>query len=266
MFALFLEPSAQPHNRSLLDKCVDFAVRNLQVSRPVMSHVELVVPCCRDADVPVNFASYINDMAKWRSNRACNEKYYLVSHANGWRALPIFAPQCARKVREACDACEGARYSLPMYITSAWGLRNLAWILPDQAQSEGHCATIAARAVRAATGSEVLSKPSAFYSPSSLFSELSENLRARPVVSESSELNQQSLMAVESLLRDSNESLRSLSDIDALTAFRVLTLKTASAEVLADETAQVLAQKQLALALLRWSVFREPNRVDIKAE
>ena len=59
------------------------------------------------------------------------------------------------------------------------------------------------------------------------------------------------------LLHDSLPELQKLTDTEVLQALRSLTLKVAAAEAFGDSAVQTLMQRQLASALLRWSVVRE---------
>ena len=257
VFALFLEPHPPAPDApppTMFDRVINFAVNNLQPS-PVMTHVELFVPCAPGSTLPVHFATYIGGHAAWRTNRANNENYYLVNNANRWRAVPVFSHQASRKVRNACNECDGTHYSLLRYATAAWGLRSLSKLVPDSAQSPAHCATLTARILRKGAGSN-LTHPSAWYGPASLYGELTDDLRAKQIAPESTQLNEESLDAVERILRDSDEGLKSLTDTQAMNAIRALTLKAAAAEAFGDGAAQVLTQKQLATALMRWSVHR----------
>lgn len=220
-----------------------------------MTHVELFVPCPPGSTLPVHFATYIGDRACWRTNRSNNENYYLINNANRWRAIPVFSHQASRMVRSACDESNGAPYSLIRYATAAWGLRSLSKFVPDFAQSPAHCATLTARILRKGAGSN-LTHPSAWYGPASLYGELTDDLRAKQIGPESTQLNAESLDAVERILRDSDEGLKFLTDTQAMSAIRALTLKAAAAEAFGDGAAQVLTQKQLATALMRWSVHK----------
>lgn len=261
VFALFLEAHPpDPHAKasSVLDSCINFVVNNLQPS-PVMVHVELVVPCCPGSELPVNFATYIGDHAKWRTNKVSNESYYLLNNANRWRAVPIFSKNAAQTVRQLCNESEGCAYSLFRYFTAAWGVRYLASLVPDSLRCPAHCATLTARVLSKAEVSH-LKHPSAYYGPAALYGALCDDLRRRPVASLDSRLTEDSLLAVDKILRDADSDLATFTDEQAMAAFRVLTLKAATAEAFSDTAAQTLTQKQLATALLRWSVHGRARR------
>eukprot|EP00966_Prymnesium_polylepis_P227950 5274784-Prymnesium_polylepis.1 len=109
VFAVFLEPHDPPPGSgppSLFDRAVSFVVENMQPS-PVMTHVELVVPCRPGSGTPVSFAAYIGSVSAWQSSRDNNEAYYLTNNANRWRAVPVFGKAAARLVRDACDESVG---------------------------------------------------------------------------------------------------------------------------------------------------------------
>lgn len=123
VFAVFLEPHTVS-NPTVFDKAISYIVNNWQPS-PVMTHVELVVPCAPGSGAPVNFATYIGDRSAWRVDRRENTAYYTGSTAGKWRAVPIFGKHAARLVRDACNESCGVEYSLFRYVTAAWGMHGL---------------------------------------------------------------------------------------------------------------------------------------------
>ena len=147
VFVMFLEPHECGSSQSVFDKIVSFAVNQCQPS-PVMVHTELVVPPPPGSGAPVSFATYIGEHAAWRTDRAANSRYYLTNTAGHWRALPVFGKHAARLVREACNESDGVEYSLMRYATAAWGLRQVASMVPENARSPAHCATLTARVLR----------------------------------------------------------------------------------------------------------------------
>lgn len=261
VFALFLEPHDPPPGSdppTILDKIVSFAVEHLQPS-PVMAHVELVVPCVAGVNQPVNFATYIGSTSGWQKNRANNERYYLINNANKWRAVPVFGKGAAKAVREECNKSEGIAYSLLRYATASWAFRSFSGIVPDNTRSPAHCATLTARILRAAVGKSVLRHTSAWYGPASLYADLRDELGSKAIAPESTMMSPESAGAVDKLLRHSDDDIKHVCDTECLDAIRALTLKTAAAEAFGDSAMQTLTQKQLATALLRWSVARSKS-------
>jgi hypothetical protein len=251
VYALFLEPGQKTH--SILERVLNFAIEKLQPP-PAMAHVELVVPRAPGSSAPVNFATYIGDTAAWRADRRENEDFYLLQHANSWRAVPVFRAQAARLTRQRCDASEGVEYSLSRYVTSAWGFRALSHLLPSGPRAPAHCATITARLLRAGAGC-ALPQNDAYYGPASLYRALQAALAAQRVSPADTLLADESISAVESLLRGSDDVVRGIGDSQCVTAIRALTLKAAAAACTGEQSVQTLTQKQLATALLRWAVL-----------
>lgn len=257
---MFLEPCPPDPGSapSIMDRLITFAVQNLQPS-PVMTHVELVVPCRPGERDAVNFATYIGETSGWRTDRHENNHYYLRLHANRWRAVPVFGHQAARKVRSACNDSQGLEYSLLRYVTAASCFRGISTMVPDLPRSPAHCATLVARVLKKSIGS--ILHNSAWYGPSSLFAELTEQLQKRTMVPAASELGPDSLVREQQLLGGDDVAVGAMGDAEALDAIRVLTLKVAAAAHQGDEVSQRILQKQLANGLLRWSV----NRIGCRA-
>lgn len=254
VFAMFLEPHDPPYGLpppSLFDRLVDFVVKNMQPS-PIMTHVELFIPCAPGAGLPVHFATYIDGKSSWRASREQNRAYYLEDTAQKWLAIPVFANHAAKLARGACEC--GVKYSLFRYVTAAWGIRSLSGLVPDYPRSPAHCATLTARILRA-TGAN-LKHASAYYGPSSLYAELTNDIKGLSIDSESTNLDAKGLSSIETLLRADEGALSKIADQDAHAAFRILTLKVAAAHASGDSAAQRVTQKQLANALLRWSVMK----------
>ena len=255
VFALFLEthPPDPESTPSIVDRLITFAVEKLQPS-PVMTHVELVVPCRPDEKDPVNFATYIGEESGWNVDRHVNREYYLRTHANRWRAVPVYGKQAARKVRETCNNSQGVKYSLLRYVSAASWFRGISAMVPDLPHSPAHCATLVARVLKESMGS--IMHPSAWYGPASLFAELTEQLRQRAIVPVISEMEPDSLVREQQLLCSVDAEVASMGDTEALDAIRVLSLKVATAAHQSDAASQRILQKQLANGLLRWSVNR----------
>ncbi len=260
VFAMFLEPHQPPPGSkpTLADRAITFAVNTFQPS-PVMCHVELVVPCLPGSQEPVNFATYIGQTSNWQQNRKNNEAYYLVNNAGKWRAVPVFGKQAARAVRKACSESVGVQYSLFRYFTASWPLRAISGMVADAPQSPAHCATLTARILRRSIVA-CLRHPSAWYGPSTLYAELSQDLKDQQISPKTTLMTEETTALVETILRSRDDEVKDLDDTKCLDAIRALTLKAAAAEAYGDSTAQKLSQHQLATALFRWSVLRTPSR------
>lgn len=254
VFALFLEPHDEAgKSPSVFDKFIKYVVSHFQPS-PVMVHVELVVPRAPGSDDPVNFATYIGDRSDWQKNKANNASYYLEETANKWRAVPVFGNHAARLAREACNKSCNVQYSLFKYVTAAWGIRSFAAMVPDGDRKPAHCATLTSRVLKRAVPGAI-HHPSAWYGPSTLYLDLISTLRSHSIYPNSTAIGSAAGM-VDVVLRHRDEDFERMEEQDVLQAIRVLTLKTAAASASDDLAMQVMSQKQLAVALLRWSVLK----------
>lgn len=256
LFVLFLEPvddKSVTDAPSFFERMVNYVVRHCQPS-PVMVHCELVVPPAPASSQPVNFATYLGQRSGWQTDRATNAQYYGGDTANRWRALPIFGRHLARLARTACDESCDVEYSLKRYVSAAWGVRQLAALVPDGPRQPAHCATLAARVLNRAVPN-FLKHSSAFYGPASLYGELVRALGDQEVVPDVTAMGDL-VPPLETLMRHSDSVVARMSEADFLAAIRALTLRVSAAAVGNDAAMQIMAQKQLANALLRWSVLR----------
>ena len=257
VFAVFLEP----HKPALghappgpFDRLLSFVVTQFQPS-PVMVHVELVVPCAVGSAQPVSFATYIGSKSGWQKDQRRNAEYYLGTTANKWRAVPVLGNHVARAVRSACDECNNVDYCLFRYISAVWGVRQVASLIPDDTRAPAHCATLTARVLRMGT-TGILKHASPWYGPSTLYAELCGELKERAVAPESTTMGGDVSMQVEKLLRQRDEDVVAMQHYEYLNAIRALTLKTLDVDAIKDPEMAVMAQKNLANALFRWSVLR----------
>lgn len=257
VYALFLEPHDPPPGTSpsWLNRAVDFCVRNFQ-PHPVMVHVELVVPAQPDSTGPINFATYIGEGSGWNRDRTQNATYYLSVTAGKWRAVPVFGHHAARKVRDRCNESRKVNYSMLRYLTATPPLRAIAGLVPDGPRAPAHCATLTARVLRRALGGAIEHK-GAYYGPASLYAELTSDLREQRIAPETTIVDGETQATVRRLLHHPLSEVQKLTDAEVLAAVRSMTLKVAAAEAFGDSAVQVLTQRQLASALLRWSVVRE---------
>ena len=257
VYALFLEPHPTPEQSSITSKAIHYAINNFQPD-PVMAHVELVIPCLPGANEPVNFATYIGEDSKWQTNINANMKYYLTS-GNKWRAVPVFGAKASVTARKLCSQSVGVKYSLMRYLTAAWPLRYFSNLVPNKKRSPAHCATLTSRILNESIP-KVLRHHSAWYGPATLYIELLDKLRQRDILPESTPMSASTSEAVDCILRKRDEDVMAmLDDKECLNAIRALTLKVASAERHGDSFSQKMSQRQLATALLRWSVLRRPT-------
>jgi hypothetical protein len=251
VFALFLEPHTNEKTNSTIDKFVNWVVNNLQ-KPPVMVHVEMVVlptETNMDTDSPIHFATYYKDISSWRTNRSTNAEYYLVETANKWRAVPVFGDDISILAREECNRNCDAEYSILQYVTSAYGIRNLTWLLPKPTPKwPGHCATVTARVLKSAC-SESLDRPSLWYGPASLYKELNIKLHKQALISKDTQHRQKKNL--NPLLHGSNNEVLGMHENEVMEAIYTLTMNTRSKEAIQDPKIAIQTQKDLANALFR---------------
>ena len=271
-YVIFLEPREQADPTwSTAEWVVDEAIKYFSPN-PALAHCELVLPPIPDSDGGhVHFATYMGrGGAGWQNQRNKEDGigFYLIDNGARWRALPVFGPDAVRHVREAAQANLGAPYSLAMYPTSVKPFRSLAGLWGDKPKHMGHCAVIAARVLKEAGLGAHVPHPSAWYSPSSLYNQLSHNLAAPLADSERQGLTSVAPIecqnTIDTLLRApmSYSTVRNLGDSRCIDAIRALTLRVCGSAGDSDPVAARIAQKQLASALLRWALLREDATVE----
>lgn len=263
VYAMFLEPSPEPDPRWTTAECViDKAVRLFQPT-PALAHCELLVPPIPlDEGMRTQFGTYFGRQSGWQTDKADNTAYYLIDCANRWRAVPVFGANAASLIRRECDAELGVPYSLARYVSATPPFRYFANWLPDQRRSPAHCATLTARVLKNALSDSAPARASAWYGPTTLFHELSGTATwrgERMGASSYTGMPVETATAVEQLLRGvmSPETVSEVGDVKCLEAVRALTMRAVSALTSGDDVAQQLTQKQLATALLRWTILRE---------
>ncbi len=262
VYALFVEPREDvPQSWSQTDRCVDWAVRTFQPN-PTMTHVEqLVPPVPADEADRTQFATYNGRIAGWQSDRVDGFHFYLNYKANLWRAVPVFAPNAATAVRAECDLEQGVPYSMSTYLTGVGPFRWLARFLPDKRRTPAHCATLTVRVLKNALGKKhAPTRPSPSYGPAILYQELcahaAHHTQSTGIVFRG--MGDETTARVERLLRApmTAETVQGLGDEGCLDAVRALTLRACADLTEGDATSQRLSQKQLATALLRWTLLR----------
>ena len=273
-YALFLEPREESDTRASVFEWLTEAVIKRFSPAPVMAHTELLLPPIPDSGGGLtHFATYVGrGGADWQNRHADKEDgiaFYLIANGARWRAVPVFGANAVEAVRVAAQANVGAPYSLGMYPTSAWPMRGMAWMWGDKPMHKGHCATLTARVLKAAGVGSALELPSAWYSPSSLYTALHETVGAPLEASERSGLTSvepdECARTIDALLSTqeglSYSTVRTLGDAACIDAVRALTLQVCAAAESRDEAVSRAAQKRLASALLRWVLLRDDGTV-----
>ncbi len=269
-YALFLEPPADgatSQSQGTLEWLADVAIKRFSPS-PVMAHAELLLPPIPDSGGGLtHFATYVGrGGANWQNrfeDKAEGIEFYLIANGARWRAVPVFGSNAVDAVRTAAQENVGAPYSLGMYPTSAWPMRGLAWLWGDKAMHMGHCATLTARVLKAAGLGASLDRPSAWYSPGTLYTALHESVGAPLEAGERNGLTSvapdECARTVHALLQTelSYATVRQLGDAACIDAVRALTLQVCAAAEAGDPEASRAAQMRLARGLLRWTLLRE---------
>lgn len=255
------------------ERVLDTVVQTVQPA-PSLTHIELIVPALEDKD-DVHFGTYLGKSANWGSGFGDSLSYYLNPDGNGpaWRAVPVVAHGAISRLREECEQHVGTPYGdvhrLFNYPFAVPPLRSLAWTLDDSPKANGHCATLVARCLKRALPELHIAEASAWYGPSTLFLELSRKARmvsyhdrmAEMATTKSLPETEEATRAAEALLRGSDDAVRGLSDAECRAGIDMLCLKSVSAAAGDDVTAERLAQKQLARALLRASLLARNTRL-----
>ena len=277
VFALFMEPLEKSDPRWTWGEwLIDVAIRRGQPS-PTMIHCELFIPPVPDDEgTRTQFATYYGKTSGWQTDRLDGYGYYLVEHGHNWRAVPIFAQDAAHRLRSEANTEVGVPYSLTRYATSAFPFRAFASLVPTGRRMPAHCATLLSRVLRNALPESAPVHSAAWYGPATLFSELQHRAGLYGIATAAEQPASASMpehveAAIDTLLRKpmTYETVASLGDEGCMNAIRALTMRVTDAIVAGDATTQRITQKQLATALLRWGILREPllvtNGVDPRA-
>jgi hypothetical protein len=264
-YLLSLEGDKPNANWMWYETALDAVVQSAQPA-PAMTHTELLLTPENDSD-EMHFAIYLGKLAHWGSTFGGGKKFYLdpQGNAKSWRAVPILGQDAVRRLRVECDNHTGTPYG-PMhrlfnYPFSVPPGRSLAWLLNDKTGSPAHCASLTARCLRHALPELGLSRPSAWYGPSTLHLELARKARmisykrylAEADTVKATVEEETAAKSADTLLRGSDDSVTALSHYECQCGINLLTAKTVDASVDGDVTAERLTQKNLARALLRWS-------------
>lgn len=271
-YAIFLEPQEDVDpNWSTVEWLADEAIKRFSPT-PVLAHCELVAPPIPNSSGGrVHFATYLGrGGADWQNMRSKEDgiSFYLIENGSRWRALPVFGPNAAEAVRGAAENNLHAPYSISMYATSAKPFRFLSSMWGDKPGHMGHCAVITARVLKEAGIGDGLDHNSAWYSPSSLYNDLSRSVAAPLADGERRGLTSVTPGAchdtIDTLLHApvSYTTVRTMGDAACIDAVRALTLKVCATAEAGEPVEARIAQKQLATALLRWVLLREDRDVD----
>lgn len=262
VYALFLEPRERRDGKfSSLECTLETAIELLQPS-PALLHCELLIPPIpKDEGHRTSFATYLGRKSGWQTDKLDGCNYYLLENIERWRAVPVFRSKAAQRLRNECDNELGVEYSLARYLTALPPFRWTSKLVSDARRSPAHCATLTARVLRN-SGVHKLTRPSAAYGPSTLYRELvaAATSRAASIGAESWKGVPAEVEGdLDQLLRGvlSQETVASVGDDGCNSVVRALTMRACNALLEGDVSMQRLTQKQLATALLRWSVLRE---------
>lgn len=260
VFVLALEGRSVPDPTwSVWQRALDSLVQMAQPA-PSITHVELIVPPQPDGKQNMHFSTYVFETAQWWDSHANNRSFYLGSNAPHWRAVPLSCKSAASRVRQECGKHVGTAYSLSRYVCAVPPVRALASLLPDAPLSPAHCGTLTARVLKRALGEVAPVHASGWYGPSSLFLEMSDGEK-REATSHflTGSAGMQSIVekeeeaaALSGLLNGSDDRVRSLADEACRSAIRSLSTRACSDGL--DEAGRRIVQKQLATALLRYSI------------
>ena len=264
----------EPHAKwTWWETALDTLVQSAQPA-PAITHTELLLPP-ETANDDMHFAIYLGKQAHWGSAFGGGRKFYLdpQGNAKSWRAVPIVGQDAVDRLRAECAKHTGTSYGpvhrLFNYPFSMPPGRSLAWLLDDTVGSPAHCASLTARCLRRALPELGLSRPSAWYGPSTLYLELARESRmasykqyltGAETVKATVEV-ERTAKSADTLLRGSDDSVVALSHDECQCGVDLLTSKVVDAAIGGDPTSERLMQKNLARALLRWSqINRGTNR------
>lgn len=280
VYIIGIEGDAPDKNWSWWEKALDALVQAAQPA-PALTHVELFVPPDTVTDDP-HFATYLGKNSGWGRSFGDSASFYLDPDGNGssWRAVPIMAHDAVKRLRAECErhvsTPYGSAHRLYHYPFAVPPLRSLAWTLSDAVGAPAHCATLTARCLRNAIPELNLTNSSAWYGPSTLFLELVRNTRMESYAAQFAEMEtltstveqEDATHAVNMLLRGSNDSVIELTDTACQMGIEMLTKRCITASVAEDATVERLTQKQLARALLRYSIIhrRERQRREVQEQ
>lgn len=261
-YVLALEGGPTPDPKwDFWERALDEVVQTMQPA-PSITHIELcMAPNARHDDM--HFATYLGAKANWGASFGGQRDFYLGHNASNWRAIPIVCRDASARLRVECAKHVGTEYSIAKYICAIPPLRALAGLLSDVPQTPAHCAILTARCLKAALPEVGLSHPSSWFGPSTLFLDLDSDAKratfhqrlvdADPHVRAIAE-DESETRAMHTLLHGSDDEILPMDEEACALAIHRLTVR--SLEPGLDDVAKRIVQKQLAMALLRYSVVK----------
>lgn len=262
-YVLALEGASTPNpSWGFWEKALDSIVQGAQPS-PSITHIELcMAPNARHDDM--HFATYLGAKAGWGASFGGQRDFYLGFNASQWRAVPVVAADASARLRIECARHVDTPYSLGKYLCALPPFRAFASLMGEQPMTSAHCGILTARCLKYGLRELGMHHAPSWFGPSSLFLELdSERNRAlfhqklldsdctiRATVDDEVETRTMHI-----LLNGSDDEILNNTDDEACTiAIHRLTLRALEPGL--DDVARRIVQKQLATALLRFSVCR----------
>lgn len=259
VFLMALEGSDVPDpSWGLMERALDTLVQVCQ-PRPGITHVELCLsPNARKDDM--HFATYLGAKAGWGASFGGHRQFYCGHNAARWRAVPVVCKDASARLRVECAKHVNTDYSLGRYICAVPPLRAFASMFPEDVLTPGHCANVSSKCLKRAMPELDIPHSSNWFGPSSLFLELAGEARRAAAHSyltdreEGVRANVEESRAIATLLQDSDDELYALEDDACVGALKQLTTRALQQGL--DDVALRIVQRQLATALLRFSVVR----------
>ena len=276
VYLLALEGSDPDPKWTFWEKALDTAVQMFQPS-PAMTHVELFIPPDGEAD-EAHYATYLGKKSGFGSSFGgveSSRKFYLEQNGEAWRAIPIMAPGATVKLRDECTRQQnvpyGSAYRLFNYPYAVPPFRSLAWTVDMSPEAPAHCASLTARCIQAALPELQLPHTPAWYGPSTLFLELSREARMTSYKHHAVDMahlralveDEEAVDAEDRLLRGSDARVKELTEQQCLAGIEHLTKRVTAAGSVGDETAARVSQRELARALLRFSLVNRGGPPDV---
>ena len=263
-YLLFLEGTDPSPDTPFWTRVLDSMVQGFQ-PEPALTHVELFIPPDGLAD-DVHFSTYLGKWADWGSGFPGGGEFYLGKNQLLWRAVPIMAMDAAPRLRRELEAHRETPYgscaTLYRYPFSVPPLRAAAGLLSDTPKvTPAHCASLAARCLKAGLPELGLPNPSAWYGPTTLYLEMTRAGRMRSYAQQRQELEHLRTLPEHECTVDAAETLVMGSDLQVMEldcelctdAVEHLCDRVVRLGVGGDVAQQVEAQQVLGRALVRWS-------------
>lgn len=271
VYVVALDDSVQPDPLwSTLHVGIDAIVKKLQPS-PVKVHCELWIPPTTKTDC-CHYSTYLgssgaNYTNTWRDDE--NYAYYIDGPQCGhWHAIPVYGGRgFSKTVRAMADTAVHTPYSLARYACSGPPLRALSFVLPNRVSSPAHCATLCARLVDRSLPQHLgLNHWPAYYGPSTLYSELADQSRARRTISawpkDRGRLRPAHANTLAVLLRGRVADVVGLTDAQCSAATAALAERVTRGRAVGNDTLDM--ERELAVALFRWSQVARESKGESK--